>query len=91
MKKLMNIYFVYRPDGAYVGYDEYDSFVAVAPDEATVRTMHPSSDKRSHEWGSHEDTWVHKDSIDSLVVQHVGIAVSGSNMVHVIDASFNAG
>lgn len=73
----MNIYLVERTDGA--GWDEYISFVAIAPTEKEARGMLPDGDGG--------DYWPDP---STLKVTLVGHSLSGAK-VGIIHTSYNGG
>jgi len=83
----MNLYLISRTDA--IDYDEYDSAVVAAPDEATARDMHPR-DGAPVDWATGSryafDTWCR--SQDCVTVKLIGTA---SVEQGVILASYNAG
>lgn len=81
------IYKVERTDDW--GYDDYDSFVAVAANEDEARALHPADDEK---WPPNMKGfcgWVSPDKIDTLVVTRIGTAAE--NVTSIVLASFNAG
>jgi hypothetical protein len=104
---IVKIFKVSRPEGDKVGYDEYDSFVCVAPDEETARRLHP---RHYHVWVETTGGWHWKDGetgvveqnmdkyhswtcdIDALVVEEIGSSPQKFfDGVKVILASYHAG
>lgn len=81
----MNIYFVLQNDNG--GYDTYDSFVCVAPDEETARNMSPAGGAMDwrDEWST--SSWA-RDST-RVSVRLIGKAKDKAQTV--ICSSFNAG
>jgi len=93
------IFLVARP-GGHQGYDEYDSFVIAAPDDASARRTHPTDDDWSPKWCDTQECWVDGDNepkmyhawttdIEELEVTRIGDATSGK--LGVLCSSFNAG
>lgn len=52
----MKIFRVSRPADDKIGWDEYDSFICVAPDEAAARCIHPSR-RLSRVWNEATSQW----------------------------------
>lgn len=75
----MNIYLVERTDGW--GFDDFDSFIAVAPDEEYAKSMIPRWQGRGGGWPDPEH----------VKVICVGEAVPTFAEPTVLCASFNAG
>lgn len=91
----MKLFLVRRTDR--VGYDEFDSMVVAASDEAEARNIHPLDadyawtgkawQRSSPVYGrSDDDTWA---APETLTVEHIGAANEGTKGV--VCASFNAG
>jgi len=85
---MSNIYFVKRLD--HWDYDDYDSFVAVAPNVETVKAMHPSGgtveENKEHYSGA---GWVK--SPDAVEVTLIGTTGECDSVSRVVCASYNAG
>jgi len=94
----VNIYLVIR---SKYSYDDYDSFVCVAPSEYFARRCHPDETLKflNGIWVQVEDhspaqqfdidSWVEPSEIDTLKVTYLGKAESPEPRV--VLASFNAG
>ena len=92
------IFLVKRTDS--IDYDEYDSFVVVAPSETAARHTHPSA-REYTTWCADRKCWVCSiynepdryngwtNNLESLVITRVGDADVG--VEGIICASFNAG
>jgi len=87
----MKLFLVSRTDKW--GYDDYDAFVAAAPDEETVRWMNPSDfyndEVLTEEIWPKNGCWV-RDPKKLLNIQYLGEAREGMPQGIVL-ASFNAG
>ena len=79
----MKIYLIERTDR--IGYDEYDSIIVIAKDEAEALEYQPSGDK---EFSDYSDSWTN--TVDNIIVTLIGTATRGSKS-GVVLASFNAG
>ena len=103
----MRIFKVTRAEDDRIEYDEYSSFVCVAPDQETARRLHP---RDYHTWVESTAGWHWKDGetglvepskdnyhswtsdIDSLVVELIGTSCRpGYHGAVVVLASFHAG
>lgn len=97
---MANIYLVERVD--LVGYDAYDSLVAVAVRPLDARITHPdeytflgkSGWERTCSDGTtysreHDNEWVKSEDVSKLKVTHIGRATD--HPLGVVLASFNAG
>ena len=80
----MNLYLIKRPDLA--DYDQYDSAVVAAPDEATARNTHPDGFSVARDEGAY-GTWV---TPEKVIVKLLGKA-DKSVRRGVLCASYNAG
>lgn len=88
----MNIYLVKRIDD--VDYDQYKSFVCIAPDVETARKIDPSSCRNPVLFSTTTDEydfecWVPYNELKFLKVKHIG--VSDSDKLEIVCASYNAG
>lgn len=92
---MLNIYLLTQSTNR--GYDTFDSCIAVAPDEAMARLLHPRGDRY---WNGREWAWVDGTpgytseagwtDPDNVTVEHVGTAADGVK-AGVLCASFHAG
>jgi len=90
----MNLYLISRTGP--VGYEEYDSAVVVATDEAQARLIHPANYIDQGKWftpGSDcwcpgLSSWIKPEDVE---VTFIGVADSRYKKPEVICASFNAG
>ena len=84
----MNIYLLTRKDK--YDYDDYDSFVVVAPSIQVAKTIHPAYTPQSPLYAVVEEygSWTTEENIDC---EYLGVAASNLNKIQVICASFNAG
>lgn len=101
MLPALKLYLVSRPEDHQIGYDETDSFVVAASDEATARLTHPSTvlPHNPYRWNVEAGRWVNSKfddggvwpiSPEAVVVKEIGVAAEGVEPGVVIE-SFNAG
>lgn len=84
----MNVYLVSRTD--HYSYDEYASFVCIAPSPLAARNMHP--DDVNGEWQQDESAnWVGKDNVGSLQVMFLGKASARFSIPEVIHTKYERG
>ena len=81
----MNIYKVERTDT--VGYDEFDSFIIIAPSLDIARETNPRGEPVDN--GSFS-SWVSRKDIDSLEITRIGVA-DEDQQPGIVLASYNAG